>query len=117
MPCPGEKPQIGAFEAIARYDLVTGSKTVHRFAPGVTVCEPVFVADAHSRREEDGFVVTFAHEAGSSAGRFVILDARQLDREPLAVIELPACVGRVAWIVDSRVIGLTQACSFEHDAP
>ncbi len=105
MPRPGEKPQIGAFEAIARYDLVTGSKTVHQFAPGVTVSEPVFVADPDSRRkddEENGFIVTFAHESGNSAGRFVILDARQLDREPLAVIELPrACAGWAAWIVDS----------------
>jgi carotenoid cleavage dioxygenase-like enzyme len=89
MPRPGEKPQIGAFETIARYDLVTGSKTVHQLAPGLTVSEPVFVADPHGRREEDGFIVTFVHELGSSAGRFVILDARQLDREPLAVIELP----------------------------
>jgi carotenoid cleavage dioxygenase len=89
MPRPDEKPEIGAFEAIARYDLVNGSKTVHQFAPGVTVCEPVFVADPHGRGEQDGFIVTFAHESGSHAGRFVILDARQLDREPLAVIELP----------------------------
>ncbi|WP_213769137.1 carotenoid oxygenase family protein [Caballeronia sp. dw_19] len=101
MPRPGEKPQIGAFEAIARYDLVTGSKTVHQFAPGLTVSEPVFVADPHGRREEDGFIVTFVHELGSSAGRFVILDARQLDREPLAVIELPRRVPaglHGAWI-------------------
>lgn len=89
MPRPGEKPQIGAFEAIARYDLVSGKKTVHTFAPGVTVCEPVFAADPNGRHEEDGFIVTFAHELGSAGGRFVILDARQLDREPVAIIELP----------------------------
>jgi carotenoid cleavage dioxygenase-like enzyme len=59
------------------------------FSPGVTVCEAVFVADPNGRREEDGFIVTFAHECGSGARRFVILDARQLDHEPLAIIKLP----------------------------
>ena len=89
MPRTGETPQLGAFEAIARYDLVTGSRTVHRFEPGMTVCEPVFVADPHGRDEADGFIVTFVHVMGSSGGRFVILDARQLDREPVAIVELP----------------------------
>jgi len=89
MPRTGELRQKGTFEAIARYDLVTGDKVVHRFAPGMTVCEPVFVPDPEGSHEEDGFIVTFVHEAGSRKGRFVILDARQLDREPLATIELP----------------------------
>jgi carotenoid cleavage dioxygenase len=89
VPRAGEPPQKGAFEAIARYDLVTGDKTVHQFSAGMTVCEPVFVPDPTGSQEEDGFVVTFVHEAGSSKGRFVILDARQLDREPIATIELP----------------------------
>lgn len=89
MPRPGESPQKGAFEAIARYDLVTGDKTVHRFAAGMTVCEPVFVPDPHGHQEKDGFIMAFVHEAGSPTGRFVILDARQLDREPIATIELP----------------------------
>ncbi len=89
MPRPGEPRQIGAFEAFARYDLATGSKTVHQFAPGMTVGEPVFAADPAGSGEEDGFIVAFVHETGSSAGRFVVLDARQLDREPLATIELP----------------------------
>jgi carotenoid cleavage dioxygenase-like enzyme len=88
-PRPGESPQIGAFEAIARYDLANGTKVVHQFPAGVTVCEPVFVADPHGEREEDGFIFTFAHDAASARGRFVILDARRLADKPLAVVSLP----------------------------
>ena len=88
-PRPGETSQLGAFEAMARYDLVTGTKTIHRFPAGVTVCEPVFVADPQGKSEEDGFIFTFAHEAGSAGGLFMILDARNLDSEPLATIHLP----------------------------
>jgi carotenoid cleavage dioxygenase-like enzyme len=89
LPRPNETTQSGAFEAIARYDLVTGNKTVHRFPSGVTVCEPVFASDTNETGEDSGFIMAFTHELGSDKGRFVILDARQLDREPVAVIELP----------------------------
>jgi carotenoid cleavage dioxygenase-like enzyme len=88
-PRPGEKPQMGAFEAIARYDLTTGKKVVHHFPAGATVCEPVFVADPVGKGEEDGFIFTFVHHAGSDNGSFVILDARNLSAEPLSVVSLP----------------------------
>lgn len=88
-PRPGETPEIGAFEAIARYDMTDGSKTVHRLAAGVTVCEPLFVADPRGGGEADGFVFSFAHDAGSAGGLFMILDARRLDGMPLATVRLP----------------------------
>jgi len=88
-PLKGDTPQAGAFEAIARYDLTTGQKSVHQFPAGMTVCEPVFVADPQGRQEDDGFIFTFVHDAASSAGSFVILDARDLAAAPLAVIRLP----------------------------
>src|SRR5690606_36082327 len=46
-PRSGEKPQLGAFEAIARYDLQTGEKTVRQLPAGWTVGEPVFVPAAN----------------------------------------------------------------------
>ena len=66
-PRPGEKPQTGAFEAVARYDLSTGSKAVYQFPAGVTICEPLFVADPHGKDEQDGFIFAFAHQAGVPA--------------------------------------------------
>lgn len=88
-PRPGERWQSGAFEAIARYDLATGAKVVHRFPAGVTVCEPLFVADPRGRSESDGFILSFTHEAGNPQGGFVVLDARHLDAAPLARVVLP----------------------------
>ncbi len=88
-PGPDEKPQVGAFEAFARYDLADGTKKVHRFPAGVTVCEPVFVPEARAKSEDDGFIFTFAHRAGDSAGLFVILDARDIEGKPLATVQLP----------------------------
>jgi carotenoid cleavage dioxygenase len=88
-PRPGEVPQVGAFEAIARYDLTTGEKVIHQFPAGMTVCEPVFVADSRGQGEEDGFILTFVHDAASASGSFMIFDARHLAGEPLAVVRLP----------------------------
>jgi carotenoid cleavage dioxygenase len=88
-PRPGEVPQMGAFEAIARYDLSSGSKVVHRFPAGITICEPLFVADPHGTDEQDGFIFTFAHQQGVATGSFVILDARALDGALLATVRLP----------------------------
>jgi carotenoid cleavage dioxygenase len=100
-PRPGESFQVGAFESFARYDLSTGQKTVHQFPAGVTVCEPVFVADPAGKNEEDGFILTFAHDKASEAGSFVILDARNLAGNPLAVVRLPRRVPaglHASWI-------------------
>jgi carotenoid cleavage dioxygenase len=88
-PRPGEKPQRGTFEAIARYDISTGNKVVYQFPAGVTICEPLFVVDPHGGSEQDGFIFTFAHQAEASTGSFVILDARHLEGGPLATVHLP----------------------------
>lgn len=88
-PRPGERPQIGAFEAMARYDLTSGKKVIHPFPAGSTVCEPLFVADPHGKSEEDGFVFSFVHQQDEPGGSFVILDARHLSGNPLATVHLP----------------------------
>jgi len=88
-PRPNETPQVGSFESFARYDLATGEKTVHRFAGGETVCEPVFVARPGGTREDDGYIASFVHEEGKPGGSFVLLDARRLDAAPIARIRLP----------------------------
>jgi carotenoid cleavage dioxygenase-like enzyme len=88
-PRAGESPQVGAFEAVARYDLATGTKRVHRFAPGMTVCEPVFVEDGPRKAEDEGFILSFVHHAAEQGSSFVILDARNLESDPLAIISLP----------------------------
>jgi carotenoid cleavage dioxygenase-like enzyme len=88
-PRPGEKPQIGAFEAMARYDLTSGRKVIHQFPAGSTICEPLFVADPHGKSEEDGFIFSFVHQQGEPGGSFVIVDARHLSGRPLATVHLP----------------------------
>jgi carotenoid cleavage dioxygenase len=49
----------------------------------------VFVPDPQGKREEDGFIFTFAHEEGSAQGSLAILDARDMARGPIAHVRLP----------------------------
>lgn len=88
-PRPNEKPQMGAFEALARYDLETGEKIVRQLPAGSTMGEPVFVPAVNSRDETDGYIFTFVHDAGQDGGRFLILDAQNLAADPVAEILLP----------------------------
>jgi carotenoid cleavage dioxygenase-like enzyme len=88
-PRPGETPQIGMFEALARYDLATGGKVTRAFPAGVTVGEPVFVPDPAGGAEEDGFILALAYDAPGDVSSLVILDARHLASEPIAVVRLP----------------------------
>jgi carotenoid cleavage dioxygenase len=84
----GETAQIGAFEALARYDLATGAKIVHTFPAGVTVGDAVFASDPGGAAEEDGFIVAFTYDAAHDGSALIILDARHPAGEPVAVVGL-----------------------------
>ena len=75
--------------AILKYDRETGVRTAIELGRGRSPGEPVFVAAASDKGEDDGYLMTFVHDAASDTSKFVILDARTMDSEPVASIELP----------------------------
>ena len=52
-----------------------GTRTTHLLPSGHTCGEPVFVPSAGSRAEDDGYLVTFAHDRAAGTSYLVILDA------------------------------------------
>ena len=52
-----------------------GTRTTHLLPSGHTCGEPVFVPGAGSRAEDDGYLVTFAHDRAAGTSYLVILDA------------------------------------------
>jgi carotenoid cleavage dioxygenase len=58
---------------IHKYDM--GTRTTYRLPYGHTCGEPVFVPGAGSRAEDDGYLVTFAHDRVAGTSSLVILDA------------------------------------------
>ena len=70
-----------------KHDLQTGERTVFDHGPGRAAGEPVFVGRPGGTAEDDGWLVTFVHEADRA--EFVVLDAQDFDRGYVARVPLP----------------------------
>jgi carotenoid cleavage dioxygenase-like enzyme len=83
-----KKRAPGTWSALARYDFKTGAIATHDFGPGREVDEPVFVARSGRKDEGDGWIMTYVYDAATDRSTFVILDARESERAPIAEIAL-----------------------------
>lgn len=102
-PRPNETVTTGSFEAIARYDFHTRNRVTRVLPPGEFAGETVFVPAVDAKQEGDGFLLTFTYDAMEDRSRFEILDARNLEAEPVARIQLPCRVPaglHGSWIPD-----------------
>jgi len=80
---PGDGPD-GLFRRITKYDR-RGTASVHREAVnGQWVGEPVFVPRHRDAEEDDGFVLNLLHDANRDQTALDVLDARAVDKAPLA---------------------------------
>jgi carotenoid cleavage dioxygenase len=75
--------------AILKYDRQTDSRTQIDLGKGCTGGEPVFVPCEIPNNEDDGYLMTYVHDALSDTSRFVIMDAATMDNVPVASIDLP----------------------------
>ncbi len=75
--------------ALVKYDLHTGATTAHDFGPGRTPSEGVFVPASAQAGEDEGWVMQFVYDAARDASDFVLLDASDIRRPPVAVVHLP----------------------------
>jgi carotenoid cleavage dioxygenase len=78
-----------AFDSVLHYDLATGAKRVHTLPAGDSVGEPVFVPRSPDAEEGDGFVLVLAHRGAENRSDLLVLDAQNIDAEPLATVKLP----------------------------
>ncbi|GAA5043414.1 carotenoid cleavage dioxygenase [Thermocatellispora tengchongensis] len=78
---------------IYAYDLAGGGvRAVHRLPRGHTCGEAVFVAREGATAENDGYLMTFAHDRASDRSYLAILDAADLAAPPLAEVHVPVRV-------------------------
>ncbi len=86
-----------------KYDLGKGTSEVHDFGPTTVSGEPVFVPSANGTAEDDGYVITYLYDKATQSSSFVVLDARDMGAEPLAIVPLPQRVPfgfHGSWIAD-----------------
>jgi len=75
-------------QAIIRLDVTTGEQQLWSAAPWGYVGEPIFVPRPDATQENDGWVLTLVYDAHQHRSDLVILDGRDLNREPIARLHL-----------------------------
>lgn len=75
--------------AILKYDRETGERTSIELGAGQTPGEAVFVPAADGAAEDDGYLMTYVHDAATDTSSMAIFDAKDMATEPIAQVHLP----------------------------
>ena len=87
-----------------KYDFVTGERKAHRLKNGRTGSEASFIPKANAKSEDDGYLMSYVYDPEEDKSELVILDAQQIEDDPICNIHLPARVPagfHGSWISDS----------------
>ena len=94
----------GAAGEIFKYDMNNdAARSVHTFPIGHTPGEASFVPAAGATNEDDGYLLTYVHAAETDTSYLVILDASNIEADPVAEVHLPRRVPtgfHGSWIAD-----------------
>ena len=77
------------FNSVIKYDLQSGTSTVHDYGTNTEAGEPVFAPDPDGQAEDDGWLVNFVYDRDAESSELRIVDARDLEGDPVARIHLP----------------------------
>ena len=75
--------------AVMKHDRHTGARAEIDFGAGRMPGEPVFVPADGGKNEDDGYLITFVHDASTNTSELVIMDAATMSDEPVATVALP----------------------------
>ena len=84
-----DKRQFSGATILYKYDLQSGTRTQHDFGPNRFPGEFVFVPAHADSKEDEGWLMGFVVNAAEETTDLVILDARTIEKEPVASVHLP----------------------------
>ena len=90
----------------SKYDLTTGQCWEHHLGDHSRGSEPVFAPSRANGAEDEGYVITIAHDTAKNASRLVIIDAQDFSAKPVATIHLPQRVpygAHGSWVPSTAV--------------
>ena len=79
----------GGFNMVIHYDHTTGQQRVHDLGSSSYASEPNFVPRSESSAEGEGFLLVGVYRKEEHRSDLVILDAENIEQEPLAIVQLP----------------------------
>lgn len=78
------------FNALLKYSSDNGSIALHDFGEHAEVGEAVFIPDVHIGDAEDaGYVGLYVYHTINKNSEFVLLDAQDITKDPIASVQLP----------------------------
>ncbi len=77
------------FDSIAHIDHQTGQKVIHTFGNGDAPGEPIFIPRSADAAEGDGWLIALVYRTQDDRSDFVVLDALDIAKGPIAVAKLP----------------------------
>jgi carotenoid cleavage dioxygenase len=97
VPAGGGQPRMGnehgnsptMFNAITRIDMETGERRQWFAGEGVNLQDPVFCPRSANAPEGDGYIVGIRNRHGVRGGELVILEAMNIEKGPICVINVP----------------------------
>jgi carotenoid cleavage dioxygenase len=92
--------------SLLKHDLSTGATEAHDYGAGRSTAEGVFVPRSPDSAEDDGWVMSYVHDASTDRSDLVILDAQDIAGQPVATVHLPARVPvgfHGNWVPDEQV--------------
>ena len=95
------------FDAIVKYDTETATTQTFEYGKNKFGSESPFIPRENAQSEDDGYVISFVTDAVEGTSEVVIVDAQNMDQEPLARIQLPQRVPlgfHGCWVNGDRLL-------------
>jgi len=80
------------FEGVIKFDFENGTSQAHYYGDSEVSGEHVFAPDPSGTAEDDGWLMSFVSDRATETSELVILDARNVEGEPVARIKMAARV-------------------------
>eukprot|EP00741_Cyanophora_paradoxa_P007779 tig00001208_g7526.t1 len=82
-------PRLTKIVGVRKVDLQAGTADEHMFEPGLYAGEPLFVPRPDGTAEDDGYVITLAHDDSRETSEALVYDAGRVAAGPVARVQLP----------------------------
>jgi carotenoid cleavage dioxygenase len=83
------KPSWLLFTGVTKHDLLTGDACSYVFGEGRYASEAPFASRIGATSEDDGYLVTFVTDMREGRSECVLLDAKDIAKGPVCVLQLP----------------------------
>jgi carotenoid cleavage dioxygenase-like enzyme len=86
---PGDSEQPD-FMGLLKVDFQTGARELHEFPASQNAAEAIFVpAEGADPNSDEGYVMSYVYDEDTNGSEFVVLDASNFKKDPIARVKLP----------------------------